>query len=164
MRFRICRYISNEEKKALTWDKWTVLETNEEHAHSCCTQHNSDTNHNILYSFYDNAYKNCKYWTYSCFSIHYQNLQWLLQVCGRNNESKVTPHLRQQKVEMEEHQKQKTKTLFYKSKKANIIPRNIIICTRNLNCSILTPLKPMTVWHWDQWSLNFILIFKTFLL
>ncbi|KAI1240951.1 hypothetical protein IHE44_0009403 [Lamprotornis superbus] len=48
------------------------------------------------------------------FSLDFSGVRKGDRVCGGNNESKLTPHLRQQKVEMEEHQKQKTKTLFYK--------------------------------------------------
>lgn len=138
-------------KKALTWDKWTVLKTNEEYAHSC-------SNSTILIPI------TTYYIAFMTMSIKIANIgptPVLLSVIQIFSEScscvegtmraNWQPHLRQQKVEMEEHQKQKTKTLFYKSKKANIIPMNIIIWMRNLNCSILTPLKPTKVYHWDQW-------------
>lgn len=50
-----------------------------------------------------------------------------------------------------------------KKKKRQISSQGILLFSEDLNCSILTPLKPATVCHWHQWSLNFILKLETFL-
>lgn len=154
MHFRICCYISNEEKRPLTWDKWTVLQRNEEHAHSC-------SNSTILIPI--TGY----YIAFMTMFIKIANIgptPALLSIIQIFSEScrcvegtmraNWHPTSGSRRQRWRKHQKQKTKPLFYKSKKANIIPRNIIICKRNLNCSILTPLKPRRVCHWDQWSLK----------
>lgn len=78
-------------------------------------------------------------------------------------QSKLTPHPRPPKVEMEETSKTEDIKHCSTKMKRQISSRGILLFSWGFNCSILTPLKPTRVWHWDQWSLNFILKFKTFL-
>jgi len=69
-------------------------------------------------------------------------------VYGRNNESKLTHNPRQQKAEMEETSQPEYIKHCSKKKKRQISSQGILLFSEDLNCSILTPLKPATVCHW----------------